>query len=93
MGNNTTTSVSFMRRIEHAAFYMLHPRVNEDVKALIGHLLSMPSVLEVYLADGDFGYVIKARMEEDKEPQELIRFMDRTGASYGKATTFYKFQR
>ena len=93
MEYNTTGSVSFAKRIAHTVFFMLHPKVNGDAKAFIEHLMSMPSVLEVYLADGDFGYVVKAKCDGDKEPKELIRFIDRTGASHGKAMTFYKFQR
>ena len=72
--------------------YFLKPPVNSDMEDLGDELIGMKEVEEVYLTDGDFGYIVKTRFDEENEPSDVERFLQkRLGNRYGKATAFDKY--
>ncbi|MEM3841071.1 MAG: hypothetical protein QXN59_00015 [Candidatus Micrarchaeaceae archaeon] len=73
-------------------FYFLKPPVNSEMEGLGDSLIAMKEVEEVFLTDGDFGYIVKARFNEGNEPSDVERFIQkRLGNRYGRVTTFDKY--
>ena len=72
--------------------YFLKPPVKAEMEDLGDELISMKEVEEVYLTDGDFGYIVKTRFDEENEPSDVERFLQkRLGNRYGKVTAFDKY--
>jgi DNA-binding Lrp family transcriptional regulator len=58
-------------------FYMLNPKENCDIKAMADRLISFKEVEEVYITEGAHGFIVKARLEEGKEPKDICDYMAR----------------
>ena len=72
--------------------YFLKPPVKAGMEDLGDELISMKEVEEVYLTDGDYGYIVKTRFDEENEPSNVERFLQkRLGNRYGKVTAFDKY--
>ena len=72
--------------------YFIKPPINAEIEDLGDALIKMNEVEEVFLTDGDYGYVVKARFDEEKEPSDVERFLQkRLGNRYGKVTAFDKY--
>ena len=72
--------------------YFLKPPVKAEMEDLGDELIRMNEVEEVYLTDGDFGYIVKTRFDEENEPSDVERFLQkRLGNRYGKVTAFDKY--
>ena len=72
--------------------YFLKPPVNAEMEDLGDELIKMNEVEEVYLTDGDYGYIVKTRFDEENEPSNVERFLQkRLGNRYGKVTAFDKY--
>ena len=72
--------------------YFLKPPISADMEDLGDALIGMKEVEEVYLTDGEYGYLVKTRFDEEKEPSNVERFIQRRlGNRYGKVTAFDKY--
>ena len=43
-------------------FYMLDPREGSDISSIAGRLMAFKEVEEVYVTEGDHGFIVKARL-------------------------------
>ena len=58
-------------------FYFLRPKENADADLIAERLMDLSSVQEVFLTEGDFGYVVKARFFNGKEPKDVTNYISK----------------
>lgn len=58
-------------------FYFLKPKENADADSIAERLMDLSSVQEVFLTEGDFGYVVKARFFNGKEPKDVKNYISK----------------
>ena len=56
-------------------FYFLKPKANADADLIAERLMDLSSVQEVFLTEGDYGYVVKARFFNGKEPKDVTNYI------------------
>ncbi len=80
-------------RSELYKFYLVSPKSGMDADALAYKFLSIKPVEEVFLTDGDYGYVLKVRntTKQGKEPKKLISYIKKNGFSCSKAVSHYRY--
>jgi DNA-binding Lrp family transcriptional regulator len=75
-------------------FYFVHPPKNADADRLAEQLIGIKNVEEVFVTDGDYGFVVKARFFEGKEPDDAQNFLlKKMGGNFGKVTSYYQYKK
>ena len=48
----------------------------------------------MYVADGDYGFLVKTRFRDGKEPKDVFGYIhNKIDAKYGEITTYYKYRK
>ncbi|MEM4839493.1 MAG: Lrp/AsnC ligand binding domain-containing protein, partial [Candidatus Micrarchaeaceae archaeon] len=75
-------------------FYLVNPKDNADPDTVAEKLISFDDVEEVYVADGDYGFLVKTRFRDGKEPKDVFGYIhNKIDAKYGEITTYYKYRK
>ena len=91
MRNNNRKS---RKRSSLHRFYLISPKANADTSALVERLISLKPVQEVFLTDGDFGYLVKARVCAQGKPADVLDYMaKRIDRKYGKVVSYYQYRK
>ena len=73
-------------------FYLIKPPRNANADKLAEELIGIRDVEEVFVTDGDYGFLVKARFFSDREPDDACRYIEsRLSGSYGKITSHYQY--
>lgn len=79
--------------ILHKIFFV-RPRQNADAGELAERLIKLKPVEEVFLTDGDYGFVVKARFFKGEEPKDVTRFITRNiDSKYGAVISHYQYKK
>lgn len=83
-----------VRRTAMHKFYFIKPRSNADAGKLAEKLIELKPVEQVFLTEGDCGFIVKARLMNDKEPKDVVRYISKMiGSSYGKVVSHYEYRK
>lgn len=75
-------------------FYLINPKENASIDALAEKLISFQEVEEVYVTDGDHGFLVKTRFTDGKEPKDLSRFIKkRIDSKYGEVNAYFSYRK
>lgn len=75
-------------------FYFVEPRENANADRFAERLMGIKNVEEVFVTDGDYGFVVKARVPESRKADNGRDYVSkRLGGSFGKATSHYQYKR
>ncbi len=75
-------------------FYLISPRENADATSLVERLLSLKPVQEVFLTDGDFGYLVRAKFSRQNAPNDIVDYMARKlDNKFGKVVSYYQYRK
>lgn len=75
-------------------FYFLQPPENVNADHIAEQLIDIKNVEEVYVTDGDYGFVVKTRFFEGQEPDDAFNFISRKlGSNFGKVTSYYQYKK
>ena len=55
-------------------FFLIKPKQGMDLNMLANDLASLPDVLEVYATEGTIGFMVKARFDGEKEPEQVAQY-------------------
>lgn len=73
-------------------FYFLRPRENANIDELAERLISLKNVEEVFVTDGDYGFVVKTRFsKESKKGIEEHYIQKNIDRKFGVVTSYYKY--
>lgn len=82
------------RKYSSHRFYLISPRESMDSAAFIEKMLSLKSVQEVFLTDGDYGYLVKAKFSKDDEPKDVVDSLaKRVDRKFGKVISYYRYRK
>ncbi len=75
-------------------FYLVEPKPNVNADELAEKLISMKPVEEVLLSDGDYGYLVKVRFENGKEPVDVVNYLkEKIAVRYGVVDSYYQYRK
>ncbi len=75
-------------------FYFVEPQENADANRFAERLMGMKGVEEVFVTDGDYGFVVKARVSGEGKTDNAHDYLSRRlGCSFGKATCHYQYKK
>jgi hypothetical protein len=92
---NETTS-AHVRRLNKKfyKFYFVHPPKNADADHLAEQLIGIRNVEEVFVTDGDYGFVVKTRFFVGEEPDDVFNYISKKlGSNFGRATNYYQYKK
>ena len=74
-------------------FYLIGSAPDADVEGLAEKLIALKPVEEVFLSDGDCGFLVKVRFIEGKEPPDIAGYLKgRIAARYGTVNSYYQYR-
>ena len=86
--------VKSTRRGSLRKFYFIKPRPNANAEELAMGLIRLKLVEQVFLTEGDCGFIVKARFTKDKEPKEVVDYISRNiGTQYGKVVSHWEYRK
>jgi hypothetical protein len=75
-------------------FYFIRPRKNINAGELAEKLIELKPVEEVFLTEGDCGFIVKARFTNNKEPKDVVDYISKNvGSKYGKVVSYYEYRK
>ena len=75
-------------------FYLISPKESMDSTAFVEKMLSLKPVQEVFLTDGDYGYIVKAKFNKEDEPKDAVDyFAKRIDKRFGKVVSYYQYKK
>ncbi len=75
-------------------FYLVEPKPNVNADKLAEKLIALKQVEEVLLSDGDYGYLVKVRFTDGKEPVAVVNYLkDKVAARYGVVDSYYEYRK
>ena len=92
MANSTTHARRMEKRFYK--FYLIHPPKDSNADHLAEQLIGIKNVEEVFVTDGDYGFVVKTRFFEGAEPDDAYNYISkRIGNNFGKVTSYYQYKK
>lgn len=96
-GNNRKNSNNgTVRRLDKDfyKFYLIHPPENADADHVAEQLINIKNVEEVFVTDGDYGFIVKARFFDGKEPDDAYNYIfKKLGSNFGRVTSYYQYRK
>lgn len=75
-------------------FYLIEPKPNANADQLAEKLISLKSVEEVFLSDGDYGFIVKVRFLDGKEPSDVAHYIKgRIASRFGTVDSYYQYRK
>lgn len=75
-------------------FMLIGPREDADADSLAERLIALKDVEEVFITEGDYGYLVKVRMGEETEGGKLESYIKKNVAEkFGTVTSHYSIKR
>jgi DNA-binding Lrp family transcriptional regulator len=75
-------------------FCLVNPKDNADPDTVAEKLIGFDDVEEVYVTDGDYGFIVKTRFRNGKEPHDVYGYIhNKIDSKYGEITSYYKYMK
>ncbi|EQD65943.1 hypothetical protein B2A_01369 [mine drainage metagenome] len=75
-------------------FYLVNPKANADPDTVAEKLISFDDVEEVYVTDGDYGFIVKTRFRNGNEPKDVYGYIHKKiDNKFGEITSYYKYRK
>ncbi|EQD63865.1 hypothetical protein B2A_02315 [mine drainage metagenome] len=75
-------------------FYLVNPKANADPDTVAEKLISFDDVEEVYVTDGDYGFIVKTRFRNGNEPKDVYSYIhNKIDNKFGEITSYYKYRK
>ncbi|MCL4379141.1 MAG: hypothetical protein M1160_02955 [Candidatus Marsarchaeota archaeon] len=83
-----------VKRYSSHRFYLISPKESVDSTAFIEKMLSLKPVQEVFLTDGDYGYIVRAKFRKEGEPKDVVDYLaKRVDRRFGKVVSYYRYRK
>ena len=56
-------------------FYLLKPKHTAKIKDVADSIMGLKDVQELYLTEGDYGFMLKTRFSDNKKPDEVEKYL------------------
>lgn len=82
-----------VRGIVHK-FYFVRPRQNADAGEIAEKLLGLRPVDQVYVTEGDCGFIVRARVTDGREPKGVADYIAKNvGGRYGRVVSHLEYSK
>jgi hypothetical protein len=95
-GNKSGDNNAQIRRIDNKIykFYFVKPPENSNADHLAEQLISMKGVEEVFVTDGDYGFIVKTRFFDGMKSDGVHNYISkRLGSDFGRVTSYYQYKK
>ena len=91
--NGNGTQIRRLGRVSYK-FYLVHPPANSNADMLAEQLMEIKNVEEVFVTDGDYGFIVKTRFSEGKGSDDAYNYISkRLGSNLGEVTSYYQYKK
>jgi DNA-binding Lrp family transcriptional regulator len=94
--NNSKGNYAPVRRVAkgHYKFYLVHPTLNADADHVAERLMGIKNVEEVFVTDGDYGFIVKARFPKGNRQDDAFNYLSKNlGSNLGSVTSYYQYKK
>ncbi len=75
-------------------FVFIDPEENADANAVAEKLIAIENVEEVFVTEGDYGYLVKVRLDDETDGKKFLDYMKRNvSPRLGSVTSYYSIKR
>jgi hypothetical protein len=74
-------------------FYLIEPKDNSNADILAERLMAIKDVEEVFVTDGDYGFVVRTKFGDSKSDGAYSYLSKKFGGSFGKVTSYYQYKK
>ena len=75
-------------------FYLIPPKEDTDAGRFAERLLSLGPVEEVYITDGDYGYIVRAHESEQDDHKDVRKCIKKqVDKKYSVVVSYYKYKK
>jgi DNA-binding Lrp family transcriptional regulator len=93
MNGNKKPNNVHMRGAFHK-FYLLKPKHTAKLKDVADSIMNLKDVQELYLTEGDYGFMLKTRFSDNKKPDEVERYlMKNVDPKFGAMVSYYRLKK
>ncbi|MCL4373851.1 MAG: Lrp/AsnC ligand binding domain-containing protein [Candidatus Marsarchaeota archaeon] len=72
------------KKSDYYKFFLIKPKVNANANEVARELIAFSEVAEVYVTEGQAGFMVKAKFFDDNSPSDIEQYIkDKLGAKYG----------
>ena len=76
------------------AFFFIKPYVNNNALQIAQELLTLENIEEVFIVDGDYGFIAKTKLIDDKLSEEIEQFITKNiKINFHKSHINYKIRK
>lgn len=98
MRNNSNAKTGdgvHLKRIDGRAckFYLIHPPENADANLIAKQLMCIKDVEEVFVTDGDYGFVVRAKCDAHGQDDAFDYLSKKLSGNFEKATSYYQYKK
>jgi hypothetical protein len=74
------------------SFYLIEPSENANADNMAEKLITLKDVIEVNVTDGDYGFIVKAKLPKDNKHDAAYNYLSkRLGSNFGRVTSYYQY--
>jgi DNA-binding Lrp family transcriptional regulator len=75
-------------------FYFLSPKENANIDELTDRIISLKNVEEVFVTDGDYGYIVKTRFSNGRDSKAAEQYLKKTvNRKFGVVTSYFQYKK
>jgi len=75
-------------------FYLIRPKANANIDELAERLMGLKHVEEVYVTDGEYGYLVKTRFGSEKNGEDAASYIRKNiGSRFGAVTSYFEYRK
>ena len=75
-------------------FFILRPKEGVEIAKVANELLALNDVLEVYVTEGNAGFMVKARFDGEREPEQVASYIKANiDNRYGTLVSYLNYKR
>jgi DNA-binding Lrp family transcriptional regulator len=75
-------------------FVFIDPKENVDSNEVAEKLIAIENVEEVFVTEGDYGYLVKVRLDDEADDKKFVDYMKRNVSQrLGAVTSYYSIKR
>ena len=75
-------------------FFILRPKDGVEITKVANELLALNDVLEVYVTEGSAGFMVKARFDGEREPEQVAEYIkNNIDNRYGTLVSYLNYKR
>jgi len=83
-----------IRRTAMHKFYFIKPKPNTNAEELALKLIELKHVDGVFLTEGEYGFIVKARVSGIDGNANIAEYISKTvGSRYGEVTSYFEYRK